>query len=90
MPLSCRLPSTGPYKLAISPLGATTDWNLIACTRESTRDQLKIVAGKMKAREAVHYAITDRLGGLQSCVGLGRVPRKRQQVKDMARRKAVT
>ena len=60
------------------------------CTRESTRDQLKIVAGKMKAREAVHYAITDGLGALQSCVGLGRVPRKRQQVKDMAKRKAIS
>ena len=45
---------------------------------------------KIKAREAVHYAITDGLGGLQSCVGLGRVPRKRQQVNDMARRKAVS
>ena len=44
----------------------------------------------MKAREAVHYAITDGLGALQSCVGLGRVPRKRQQVKDMARRKAIS
>ena len=39
-------------------------------TWESTRDQL-IVAGEMKAREAVHHAITDDLGGLQSCVGLG-------------------
>ena len=27
--LSCRLPSTGPYKLAIRPFGATTDWNLM-------------------------------------------------------------
>ena len=44
----------------------------------------------MKAREAVHHAITDGLGGLQSCVGLGHVPLNRQQVKDMARRKAVS
>ena len=29
---------------------------------ESTRDQLKIFAGEMKAREAVHHAITDGLG----------------------------
>ena len=58
-------------------------------TWESTRDQLKIVAGKMRAREAVHHAITDGLDGLQSCVGLVQVPRNRQQVKDMARRKAV-
>ena len=57
---------------------------------ESTRDQLKIFAGEMKAREAVHHAITDGLGGLQSCVGLGQVPRNRQQVKDMARWKAVS
>ena len=57
-------------------------------TWESTRDQLKIVAGEMKAREAVHHAITEGLGGLQSCVGLGQVPRNRQQVKDMARPRA--
>ncbi len=44
----------------------------------------------MKAREAVHHAITEGLGGLQSCVGFGQVPRNRQQVKDMARRKAVS
>ena len=44
----------------------------------------------MRAREAVHHAITDGLGGLQSCVGLVQVPRNRQQVKDMARRKAVS
>lgn len=43
----------------------------------------------MKAREAVHHAIAEGLGGLQSCVGLGQVPRDRQQVKDMARRKPV-
>ena len=59
-------------------------------TWESTRHQLKIVVGEMRAREAVHHAITDGLGGLQSCVGLGHVPRNRQQVKDMARRKAVS
>ena len=58
-------------------------------TWESTGDQL-IVAGEMKAREAVHHAITDDLGGLQSCVGLGQVSRNRQQVNDMARRKAVS
>ena len=57
---------------------------------KGTRDQLKIVAGEIKAREAVHHAITDGLGGLQSSVGLGQVPRNRQQVKDMARRKAVS
>ena len=44
----------------------------------------------MKAREAVHHAKTEGLGGLQSCVGLGQVPRNPQQVKDMARRKAVS
>ena len=43
-------------------------------TWESTKDQLKIVAGEMKAREADHHAITEGLGGLQSCVGLGQVP----------------
>ena len=59
-------------------------------TWESIRDQLKIVAGKMIAREAVHRAITDGLGGLQSCVGLGQVPRNRQQVKDIARHKDVS
>ena len=59
-------------------------------TWESIRDQLKIVAGKMIAREAVHHAITDGLGGLQSCVGLGQVPRNRQQVKDIARHKDVS
>ena len=59
-------------------------------TWESTKDQLKIAAGEMKAREAVHHTITEGLGGLQSCVGLGQVPRNRQQVKDMARRKAVS
>ena len=58
-------------------------------TWESTKDQLKIVAGEMKAREAVHHAIEEGLGGLQSCVGLGQVPRDRQQVKDIARRKPV-
>ena len=30
MPLSCLLPSTGPYKFAMRPLGATTDWNFNA------------------------------------------------------------
>ena len=58
-------------------------------TWESTRDQLKIVVEEMRAREAVHHAITDGLGGLQSCVGLVQVPRNGQQVNDMARRKAV-
>ena len=57
---------------------------------KGTRDQRKIVAGEMKTREAVHHAITDGLDGLQSSVGLGQVPRNRQQVKDMARRKAVS
>lgn len=57
-------------------------------TWESTKDQLKIVAGEMKAREAVHHAIAEGLGGLQSCVGLGHVPRDRQQVKDMATKEA--
>ena len=32
----------------------------------STRHQLKIVVGEMRAREAVHHAITDGLGGLQT------------------------
>ena len=58
-------------------------------TWESTKDQLKIVAGEMKAREAVHHAIAEGLGGAQSCVGLGQVPRDQQQVKEMARRKHV-
>ena len=58
-------------------------------TWESTRDQLKIVVREMRGKEAVHHAITDGLGCLQSCVGLVQVPRNRQQVKDMARRKAV-
>lgn len=44
----------------------------------------------MKAREAVHHAIAEGLGSLQSCVGLGQVPQNRQQVKDMARHKAVS
>lgn len=43
----------------------------------------------MKAREAVQDAIAERLGGLHSCVGLGQIPRNRQQGKDMARRRAV-
>ena len=43
----------------------------------------------MKAREAVQDAIVERLGGLHSCVGLGQMPRNRQQGKDMARRRAV-
>ena len=30
--LSCRLPSTGPYKLAMMSLGVTTGWNSMAGT----------------------------------------------------------
>ena len=56
-------------------------------TWASTRKQLEHVAGAMKPREAVHYAIAEGLGGLKSCSGLGQVPRNRQQVGDMARRK---
>ena len=44
----------------------------------------------MKAREAVHHAITEGLVGLQSCMGLGQVPRNQQQVKDMARRRVAS
>lgn len=44
----------------------------------------------MRAREAIHHAITEGLGGLQSCTGLGQVPKNQQQVKDMARRKDVS
>ena len=40
-------------------------------TWESTKDQLRIVAGEMKAREAIHHAIAEGLGVPQSCVGLG-------------------
>ena len=32
MSLSSLRPSTGPNRLAINPLGAATDWNLIPCT----------------------------------------------------------
>lgn len=60
------------------------------CTWESTRDQQKFVAREMKAKEAIHHAITEGLGGLQSCVGLGQVLQNRQQVKAMARHKAVS
>ena len=56
-------------------------------TWASTREQLERVAGEMKPREAVHYAIAEGLGGLQTCSGIGQVPRNRQQVADMARRK---
>lgn len=56
-------------------------------TWASTREQLERVAGAMKPREAVHYAIAEGLGGLQTCSGIGQVPRNRQQVADMARRK---
>ena len=31
--LSWRLPSVGPYKLVITPLGRTIDWNFMPCTR---------------------------------------------------------
>ena len=31
--LSWRLPSVGPYKLVITPLGHTIDWNFMPCTR---------------------------------------------------------
>ena len=62
---------------------------LFVRTWESTKDHLKIVAGEMKAKEAVQHAIAERLGGLQSCVGLGQIPRNRQQVKDIARCRAV-
>ena len=60
-------------------------------TWESTKDHLKIVAGEMKAREPIQPAIVERPrpGGLHSCVGLVQIPRNRQQVKDMARRRAV-
>ena len=33
MALSCRFPSTGPYKWAIRLLGAAINWNFTACTR---------------------------------------------------------
>lgn len=69
---------------------STKKKTLYVQTWESTRDQLKNVAGEMKAIEAIRHTIAEGLGDLQSCVGLGQVPQNRQQVKDMARRKAVS
>ena len=43
-------------------------------TWKSTKDQIKNVAGEMKAREAVHHEITEGLGSLQSLVGMGQGP----------------
>lgn len=56
-------------------------------TWESTKGLLEEASDKKKPRDAVHHVMENGLGGLTSCVGLGQMPRNRQQSSDLKRNK---
>ncbi|CAB4007303.1 Hypothetical predicted protein, partial [Paramuricea clavata] len=62
------------------------DTNHYVRTWESTKTAIKQESNSAKLpREAVHNVV-NKIGGVQSCAGLGQLPRGRQQVKDLKRK----
>ena len=55
-------------------------------TWASTKEALRRESGRKYPREAVHDVVDRALGGMQACVGLGQLPRNRQQAKDLTRK----
>ena len=56
-------------------------------TWESTKFFLEKASQKKRPRDAVHHVISENLGGVQFCTGVGQVPRSRQQSSDMKRKR---
>ena len=55
-------------------------------TWTSTKTFLKSATKESKPREVVYKTVTEELGGLSGCTGIGQLPRGRQQVKDFGRK----
>ena len=55
-------------------------------TWTSTKTFLKSASEESKPREVVYKSVTEELGGLPGCSGIGQLPRGRQQVKDFGRK----
>ena len=55
-------------------------------TWTSTKTFLKSASEESKPREVVYKTVTEELGGLSGCTGIGQLPRGRQQVKDFGRK----
>lgn len=56
-------------------------------TWESTKFFLEKASQEKRPRDAVHHVISENLGGVQFCTGVGQVPRSRQQSSDMKRKR---
>ena len=59
-------------------------------TWESTKYLLEKVSRNKKPRDAVHKVVSDDLGGVASCAGVGQLPRNRQQASDLKRNRERT
>ena len=56
-------------------------------TWESTKVYLEKASQVKRPRDAVHHVISDNLGGIESCDGIGQLPRNRQQSSDLKRKR---
>lgn len=56
-------------------------------TWSSTKGAIENAVKDLAPREVIHKVVSDDLGGLASCSGLGQMPRNRQQVKDIGKAK---
>ena len=54
-------------------------------TWDSTKDLLKKASQGKAPREAVSHVVSKDLGGISSCIGVGQLPRSRQQSSDLKR-----
>ena len=52
-------------------------------TWESTKDLLEKASPGKAPRETVSHAVNKDLGGITSCIGVGQLPRSRQQSSDL-------
>ena len=57
-------------------------------TWESTKVYLEKASQVKRPRDAVHHVISDNLGGVQSCDGIGQLPCNRQQASDLKRKRS--
>jgi hypothetical protein len=61
--------------------------NQYARTWENTKDAIRKEHNSSKLpRESVHNVVAE-IGGVQSCAGLGQLPRGRQQAKDLQKKR---
>lgn len=54
-----------------------------------TKVLLETASQDKRPRDAVHHVISENLGGILSCGGIGQLPRNRQQSSDLKRKRAV-